>query len=685
MKADEVLRLYKQGKRDFRGADLRGQVFKEECLDGVDFRFARLQGASFYGCSLQQTRFEEAECGWQSRIVVLPLIVIIVLAIFGSLFPALVGTLGALSLKLEILQKYGLIPPAMYFFITIGFLGILVTQGLSMKSTKSYVVWVVIIALAGFILASVFDSGSSVDSVTLFGAGVVAIALPMILVGAGIFTGSLAITLALALTINLVVAFLGFAAVNIAVAVVITFFGKGAFVVAGFGAMLMLCINFYVARRALVGDDIQSFIRGIALSFASVSGTNFRKADLTDANFTAATLKNTNFQEAILIRTCFQKATELEYVYAEKTYLESYQLCQLVVGNIDAKGKDFSDRNLQGINLSGQDLSGANFTRTNLSKADFQGTNLSHAILKQSQLDETNLTGAVLTGACIEDWNITGKTKLEGIQCKFVYMHAATEKAPNQLRKPDNTHEEFENGSFGDFIRPFVDTLDLYHTQGIDPRAIAIALNNLRNKYPGEVENIASVENRGLGFLIRINTSEGADLSKLSKNYFEEYNELRALQESDKKLLFEKDKYIRSLEEMIKTAMSSPKTIILEGAITMKKTYNFNSPIEADAVFIGDNNKNTFLHSNGEGNINFEDLSEELTKLRQHMAEQEVPDEYVVEVNAITQAEAAAKKGDSVTFGKKLSKMGAWALEVAKQVGTPILTDLLKHQLGIDK
>ncbi|WP_375495673.1 hypothetical protein [uncultured Nostoc sp.] len=35
------------------------------------------------------------------------------------------------------------------------------------------------------------------------------------------------------------------------------------------------------------------------------------------------------------------------------------------------------------------------------------------------------------------------------------------------------------DGEFGDFIKPIFDTLDLYHNQGVDPRAIAISFKEL--------------------------------------------------------------------------------------------------------------------------------------------------------------------------------------------------------------
>ena len=70
------------------------------------------------------------------------------------------------------------------------------------------------------------------------------------------------------------------------------------------------------------------------------------------------------------------------------------------------------------------------------------------------------------------------------MQCEYVYMRVPTKENPNPLRKPDNLRQTFAEGEFADFIQPFFDTLDLYHSQDVDPRAISIALKNLSNNHP---------------------------------------------------------------------------------------------------------------------------------------------------------------------------------------------------------
>ncbi len=138
-------------------------------------------------------------------------------------------------------------------------------------------------------------------------------------------------------------------------------------------------------------------------------------------------------------------------------------------------------------------------------------------------------------------------------------MRVPTKEDPNRRRKPDNWEEEFQGNDFADFIKPIVDTLDLYHTQGIDPRAIAISFKQLAENHPKAELEIVAMEKRGQGnFLLRAKTAEDTNHSKLNAEYFSTYNQLKALSESQQKLLAEKDNRIQKLENMIMTVLERP-------------------------------------------------------------------------------------------------------------------------------
>lgn len=160
----------------------------------------------------------------------------------------------------------------------------------------------------------------------------------------------------------------------------------------------------------------------------------------------------------------------------------------------------------------------------------------------------------------IEDWGITTDTKFDGVRCEYVYMRLPTKENPDPHRKPDNRQEVFADGDFEDFIKPIFDTLDLYHNQGVDPRAIAISFKHLAENNPEADLRIVGMEVRGEDkFLLRAKTAIAADKSQLSAEYFATYNQLKALAEQEvKALIAEKDGRIADLQNMVVTALQRP-------------------------------------------------------------------------------------------------------------------------------
>ena len=352
---------------------------------------------------------------------------------------------------------------------------------------------------------------------------------------------------------------------NTAFAVAVAFAGAGAVAVALAGAfagdvaVAVALFSSYIAWRAMKEDEKYSLIRNIAIVFAAIGGTNFRNATLTDANFMGATLKSTDLRNATLTRTDFSKTKLLNRVCAGKTYLQNTQLRQLLITG-QGQDKNFDRQDLRGVNLQTAILTDASFIGADLSEANLQDADLSRAKLVQTQLDGTDFTGTTLTGAYIQDWGITNDTKFNGVRCEYVYMRLPTKENPDPLRKPDNNKEVFADGDFGDFIKPIFDTLDLYHNQGVDPRAIAISFKELAENHPDAELRIVGMEVKGEDkFLLRAKTAVTANKSELSNEYFNTYNQVKGLPEREIQLLLaEKDSQIHRLENMVMTALERP-------------------------------------------------------------------------------------------------------------------------------
>ncbi|MGB5687285.1 MAG: pentapeptide repeat-containing protein, partial [Candidatus Electrothrix sp.] len=223
----------------------------------------------------------------------------------------------------------------------------------------------------------------------------------------------------------------------------------------------------------------------------------------------------------------------------------------------------------------------ASFIGADLTGATLRNADLTGAKLVRTQLYGVDLTGACLTGAFIQDWAIATDTLLDDIKCDYVYMRLPTQDNPEVWRKPDNRDEMFKEGDFSDFIAPIIKTLDLYtkqhvdprhmaknldfyHHKGIDPSAAAVALKQLAEQYPEAGLEVVALEGRGKEKVkLQAVVAGSADLSQLSAEYSEHYNRISALPYKDVQALLagiaEKDDRIRSLEEMVNSAITSNK------------------------------------------------------------------------------------------------------------------------------
>ncbi|MBD2522706.1 pentapeptide repeat-containing protein [Nostoc sp. FACHB-133] len=548
---------------DFSGQNLRGRNFKgRKDLVGANFSYADIRGANFINANLTGTNFSHVKAGLQRRWAIFLVLVSWLLSGLSGLIWYLNGYLLLLIFEGSLLRNQfmgwtTLILLIAFFFVTI-------RQGVS-ASLGVVAGAVTVGASVTVFLGDTFGAGSVAGVVAGAGAGGLIAAVAR--VGAGVAAFVTAFITAFAIA--------GVKA------------GANTFV--GAVALAGMLLSIYIGWKAMKEDEKYSLIRNIAIAFAATGGTSFRGADLTNADFTQATLKSTDFRNTILICSRWHQAKMLDRVRPGLTYLQNSQVRQLLVTG-QGQDKNFDGQKLRGINLQKANLADASFIGADLSEANLQDADLSRAKLKQTQLDGTDLTGATLTGAYIEDWGITNTTKLHGVRCEYVFMRLPTKVDPDPLRKPDNKQEIFADGDFADFIKPIFDTLDLYHNQGVDPRAVAIAFKNLAEKHPEAELEIVAMEKRGDDkILLRAKTAAGSDKSQLSAEYFDDYNQLKALSQSQQLLLVEKDKRIISLENMVDTALKQPK-FYTQGDTNMSDISGINIEGSSNVSGIAGNN-----------------------------------------------------------------------------------------------
>jgi uncharacterized protein YjbI with pentapeptide repeats len=526
--------------------DLKKYSFKDKNLAGENFSNADIRSCDFSRAILEGANFRGAKAGLEPKQQRRLIAITAAMAGVAGLIAALAAGIFFISF-FEYLKSSTLI---IAFALTVILAISVIKYGY--------------IAIAGGLAVGVAIAGAGIGELVGTLPGALVIALFLIVGGLGAITGA-GIYATIGKWSVLIAGFGSMAGALILPVVVrvIPLKGNVNHVLAGIVALVIAgaveVLAGIVAHSALNGNERLTFIRTWAIAFAAIGGTSFYGADLTDADFTSATLKSTDLRKANLTRTRWHQAEELDRVRPGETYLRNAQIRQLVIGK--AQNKNFDGQNLRGVNLQGAILADASFIGTNLNEANLRDVDLSRAKLVQTQLDETDLIGATLTGATIEDWGITSHTKLHGVRCEYVFMRVPTKEDPNPRRKPDNWAETFKDGDFADFIKPIVDTLDLYHNQGVDPRAIAISFKQLAENHPDAELEIVAMERRGQeNFLLRATTAPEADRSALSAEYFEYYNRLKALPKDDLIfLLAHQDGEIQRLETAFRIIAETPK------------------------------------------------------------------------------------------------------------------------------
>lgn len=584
--------------QDYSGQNLRGRSFRGQNLEGANFSGADIRSADFTNANLTGANFSYATAGLQKRWAIFLVSVAWLLSGVSGFFSSLAGILVSSLFDNSTLESQA---SGLTCLITIIVLfAVIIRQGMNANLAFAFA-----FALAGgiaFALAIFFAELIAVVIIRIVAGTVEFHFLSLgLVVGGGVTLTiavggaalvSISITLAVAIAVGGAIAGVIAIAVVVAAPVFITGLtvlignaaGAEARIVAGTvaGTVIFSLLGIYIARQALKGDEKYTFFLNKVVVFTALNGTSFHYTDLTDVDFTQASLKSTDFRKANLTRTRFQKVKMLDRVRPGQTYLQKAGVRQLLVTG-QGQDKKFESQDLRGVNLQGANLADASFIGSNLSEASLQDTDLFRAKLVQTQLDRTDFTGATLTGAYIQDWGITTDTKFDGVRCEYVYMRLPTKENPDPLRKPDNRQEVFAPGEFGDFIKPIFDTLDLYHAQGVDPRAIATAFKELAENNPSAELEIIAIERRGEDkVLLRAKTAPSANKSELSKEYFISYNQIKALAENDFRALIANQKtQIRELTNMIKTALQRPgfyaQTYINQGDTAVAGDRNINT------------------------------------------------------------------------------------------------------------
>jgi len=572
---------------NFSGANLQGKSFVDRKLEGSNFSHADLRGANFKNAKLNGADFSHVICGLPNHWIIFWLFTSVATAILAGLVSGLTGTIAAGMLQPYFInfEDYRLISGVIAWLVLVTFSVVTVWRG--------YIPGILTLAASVVTVLSIVGTALRI----LPGVGATALVSALIVVASllqAIATGVAAVVTnskyATHISLGTLGCFVGFGAIqqlvrysssiiennndldtvvselrqqfgalNLSraiVAAVIESERGWVILLSALILVILIVLGNYIGRQAVCGSKKFSVVRQLILSISSLGGTNFQSSDLTGANFANAFLKNSRLNHAIIAHTNWLNTQGLDFASVGNSYLKEAEILQLAVTR-NGEDKNFERMSLRSVNLIDANLRKANFIGADLGDTLLQGADLSLAKLVQTQLDRADLTGACLTGAFIQDWRISAETKLDNIRCEFIFTRLPTEDDPDTGRKPDNRNEIFEPGDFADFITPLKETLDLYHRQDIDPRAIAISLDRLMDNHPEANIEIVSIERRSKNqdqLLIRAKVAKGTDRSPLHAEYFREYKRLQS--SPDRKflsMLADRDSKVQMLLGMIKT------------------------------------------------------------------------------------------------------------------------------------
>lgn len=328
----------------------------------------------------------------------------------------------------------------------------------------------------------------------------------------------------------------------------------------------------------LSGADLQ----GMELAGSDFRGTNFSKANCQEINLVKADLRYANFEQANL------SCANLIGASLEQTNLTKSELQNADISMANIRFSTFIRANLSGAKFFRVFLSGVDFIEAILDEADFLDANLGASNFTKASLIGANLTatqalsckftGAKLTGAYIQDWNINSSTRLDNIDCKYVYIKISHNGEKERFPLIDN----FAPGEFAKLIQKSLETVDLIFRNGIDWDAFAYSFKKVEVENQGAQLDVQSIEKKGDGvILVRVAVAPDADKAKIHSEFMQGYEfAAKALEAQYQARLEDKDKVINQLFSTI----NNQNHLLAEASGKVSIYYQPNSQIAGGIV-----------------------------------------------------------------------------------------------------
>jgi len=534
---------------DFTDANLREANFTNASVEkilepnncspfSINFSGAQIQGTDFTNAKLNKAKFHKTEAGLTHRYSFFVKFCTFLICLCSSFSSAIAGTFAFYYFS----DRHYYRKPSLFIFIFTWFLSVVFT--VTLRTLALHI--------------PILIGSYAIRTHMLFGMGLIAITI--VLVG-GITWGrkkeskddsqsniGLIIIIVILVLTMLVISlqpslFKGYE-YNIirqfpALGIIVKGLGEtteGKWVAGIIGAALGGILGGGFSYLAIQGDKGFSLLWEMYVKFAAGGGTIFSGTDLTDANFSDASLKgakfesnDSNIEKTFCKRTRWDNVRGFQYVSIEgHGYLNIPKVQQLVikqqVGLYKPDDRIFDGLDLESINLEGATLSTPNgqrrasFVGTNFANANLRGVDFKRANLINTNFCGTDLTGAKLTGAIIKSWQINGDTKLDDIECDFIFLSDSPDENGIQQKVPHGA-QKFQQGEFKSYIIDDMGTLQLFIPDDVNRQALAAAFLELVRYQGIAVANFQGIEKAGSNVKVKIQVPENTNQGIIEQEF----------------------------------------------------------------------------------------------------------------------------------------------------------------------